>query len=783
MKTAGVYLSSYLMVFEQIHVPAFAMDINYSIILWNQAAESLYKLKAEDALGRSVEEVCGEAWLQPGDKQILQFSLSEQGFWQGENIHTTVDGQNFHVLLSISQVRDSAQEPMAMVVIVRDMSEYKQIENHRLNIREAISYVSKVFVSASEPDYNEVLKVLCQAVAANRAYIFEFQNNCTTLTNSYEWCDPLTPPVIHRLQNTATEPMPWFMEQMLQGKILAIGNMDLLPEEARYERDLFKDLGIVSMVNVPIFSADSKLVGFIGFDDTQCCRKWSYDDIQSLKVASEILGAYWDRKKTEEELKDSKRRIADILNFLPDFTLAIDTDGRVITWNKAAEELTGVKAEDILGKGNYEYSIPCYGYRRPVLVDLVLHDSDHWASDYRGIERTGDILIGENLCRSSYLRATAAPLYDTYGNVVGAIECVRDITTREQAKAALQASEEKYRRIVETADEGIWIVDQDNMTLFVNQKMAQTLGYETQDLLGKSCLLFANNEFWNDSNNTVDQRAKGICDRYDMKLLHKDGRSLWFIVSASPIFDADGNYAGSLGMFTDITERKNLEQEMARLDRLNIIGQIAAGIGHEIRNPMTTVRGYLQMLKGQTEYADIEETFDVMIEEIDRANAIITEFLSMAKNKAVELQPTHLNRVIEALYPLMQANAVASDVDIQVELEPVEEIAADEKEIRQLILNLIRNGLEATPPGGIITVKTYMEQKDVMLSIQDQGEGIKPDILDKLGTPFLTTKDHGTGLGLAICYGIAGRHNARIHVNTDSSGTQFIIRFVGEESQ
>jgi len=154
----------------------------------------------------------------------------------------------------------------------------------------------------------------------------------------------------------------------------------------------------------------------------------------------------------------------------------------------------------------------------------------------------------------------------------------------------------------------------------------------------------------------------------------------------------------------------------------------------------------------------------------------------MAKNKAVELHPTNLNRVIEALYPLMQANAVASDIHIQVQASPVADIDADEKELRQLILNLVRNGLEATPPGGVITVKTFMDQEDVMLAIQDQGEGIKPEILDKLGTPFFTTKDYGTGLGLAICYGIASRHNARIHVNTDSSGTQFIIRFVGKRS-
>jgi len=169
--------------------------------------------------------------------------------------------------------------------------------------------------------------------------------------------------------------------------------------------------------------------------------------------------------------------------------------------------------------------------------------------------------------------------------------------------------------------------------------------------------------------------------------------------------------------------------------------------------------------------------FTIMIEELDRANSIITEFLSLAKNKVLTLKLTNLNTIIHALFPLIQANAVAADKLVKLELTKLNDIMLDEKEIRQLILNLVHNGLEAMKPKGILTIKTYMESSHIVLAVQDQGRGINPEIIEKLGTPFVTTKENGTGLGVAICYGITDRHHATIDVQTSSKGTTFYIRF------
>lgn len=230
-----------------------------------------------------------------------------------------------------------------------------------------------------------------------------------------------------------------------------------------------------------------------------------------------------------------------------------------------------------------------------------------------------------------------------------------------------------------------------------------------------------------------------------------------------------------ISVITDITEREQLENELTRLDRLNLIGEMAAGIAHEVRNPMTTVSGFLQLAKSKKDTH--LEYIDLMLTELNRANEIIKEFLTLAKNKTSDRKLRSLNEIIEALYPLIQAEAVLSNKSISIELSECHPLYLDEKEIRQLILNMALNGLEAMTIGGKLTIKTYSADDIVILEIQDEGCGIDRGVLEKIGTPFFTTKDTGTGLGLAVCYSVASRHNADICIQTSSQGTTFSIKF------
>jgi len=226
----------------------------------------------------------------------------------------------------------------------------------------------------------------------------------------------------------------------------------------------------------------------------------------------------------------------------------------------------------------------------------------------------------------------------------------------------------------------------------------------------------------------------------------------------------------------EILERKRAELEMAKLDRLNLIGEMAASISHEVRNPMTTVKGFLQLLRNKQDPRDIEY-FDLMIEELDRANSILSEFLSISSTKPTMFELHNINDIVTSTLPLIQADAQNNDTVLTIELNNVPDLQLDIQEIRQLLLNLVRNGFEAMSSGGQLGIRTFTNHSEVVLAISDEGNGIEQYVMEKLGTPFFTTKEQGSGLGLAVCYGIVSRHNGRINVETSPKGSTFYVYF------
>jgi signal transduction histidine kinase len=262
-----------------------------------------------------------------------------------------------------------------------------------------------------------------------------------------------------------------------------------------------------------------------------------------------------------------------------------------------------------------------------------------------------------------------------------------------------------------------------------------------------------------------------------LRLVRKDKTILWIEQKCVPIYDKVGNLIALEGIIRDITARKALEKVAACADRMNMVGSMAVTVAHEIRNPMTTIRGYLQFIGKKEAYQADKETFNLMIEEIDRANDIIREYLALSREKLTDLKKSSLNQFIELLFPLIEADATASKIAVTLELSKIPELLLDENEIRQLLLNLVRNSIEAMPNGGNLAIKTSLDNNIVTLSISDQGSGIPAHVLDKLGTPFITTKNTGTGLGLPICYQIAHRHNAFIDIKSSPQGTMIAVYF------
>nr|WP_255570285.1 ATP-binding protein [Cohnella sp. CFH 77786] len=246
------------------------------------------------------------------------------------------------------------------------------------------------------------------------------------------------------------------------------------------------------------------------------------------------------------------------------------------------------------------------------------------------------------------------------------------------------------------------------------------------------------------------------------------------VIKGSPGQSSDG----ILLIGQDVTELQQLKDELGRMERLSLVGQMAASITHEIRNPMAVIRGFVQLLNERSS-AEQQSYFRIVMEELDRANGIINDFLSLAQNRIVEKQPGSLHDVLNEMMPLIYADANMRGQVVELRLtDDIGPLEINSKEIKQLVLNLARNGMEAMPGGGVLRIETVDLPETVQLRVTDSGVGIPQEKLERLFEPFYTTKTNGTGLGLALCLSIVERHNGIIRVESKvGEGTTFIVNF------
>jgi len=270
------------------------------------------------------------------------------------------------------------------------------------------------------------------------------------------------------------------------------------------------------------------------------------------------------RKRAERSLYDSERRLSDIINFLPDATFAIDRSGQLIAWNRAIEEMTGVPAADILGKGNYEYSVPLYGTRRPALIDRIDEPDEKIAQFYTSIFRAGNTITAETVIatpkgnRLSVL-VKVGPLYNTVGEVTGAIESIRDITDRKRAEDTVRESEGKFRELAELLPQMIFELDPDFRVTYANQHALSTLGFTSEDIRQElNAYSFIDSSQHARLKENIRKNLNGIVfEPQEYTALRKDGSTFPINIYSSPIY-RDNTLAGFRGVVVDITARKKM---------------------------------------------------------------------------------------------------------------------------------------------------------------------------------------------------------------------------------
>ena len=269
------------------------------------------------------------------------------------------------------------------------------------------------------------------------------------------------------------------------------------------------------------------------------------------------------RKKAGEAIKNSQQRLSQIVNFLPDPTFVVDNEGTVVSWNQAMEKLTGIKAPDMVGKGNFEYALPFYGERRPILIDLVKNWDAEYEKKYLSVKRDGKNLISESYHPSLggkelYLHATAGLIYNASGEVAGAIESLRDITEKKKAEEELQ----KLSSAVEQSQVSVMITDPEGTIEYVNPKFAQVSGYSFEEAIGQNPRVLnagiQTAEFYKDMWDTIKSGRDWQGEFANKK---KNGDIYWENATISPIRNNEGRITHFVAVKEDISERKLAEEE------------------------------------------------------------------------------------------------------------------------------------------------------------------------------------------------------------------------------
>jgi two-component system sensor histidine kinase HydH len=255
---------------------------------------------------------------------------------------------------------------------------------------------------------------------------------------------------------------------------------------------------------------------------------------------------------------------------------------------------------------------------------------------------------------------------------------------------------------------------------------------------------------------------------------HKAGEMVPLALSATPIKDGKGGCNGAVLILRDLREIKLLQEKVKRSEKLAAIGELAAGVAHEIRNPLSSIRGFAQFLRHSLKDKPQEKEYaETMVTEVDRINRVVTDLLTFARPMAIEISPTDITDLIEHSVRLVEADALAREITIKRKISDLTRLPMDANQITQALLNLLLNALQAVPPKGQIEIGAYLDASDSQLHlwVKDNGPGIPSTQIEKVFEPFYTTHEKGTGLGLSIVHKIAENHNGEIRVNSPPKGS------------
>ncbi|BCJ88001.1 PAS domain S-box protein [Effusibacillus dendaii] len=325
----------------------------------------------------------------------------------------------------------------------------------------------------------------------------------------------------------------------------------------------------------------------------------------------------------------------------------------------------------------------------------------------------------------------------------------------------LRKQNDRLHVLFELNPDIIFSIDLDGNFVSVNPAFTKITGYLPEEVVNRPGVSIVAPGQRKMAKEYFQKVMQGGSQTVEVTVLHRSGDRIEVKIRALPILQ-DGRINGVYGVATDVTERKRSEELLRKHEMMSFIGELAAGVAHEIRNPLTAIRGFVQLM--QSMGSEYHKYHEIMLSELDRINSIVGELLMLAKPQATRFEKRDLGTILDNITILLNAQAILHNVQIVTEMEAdLPLVRCEENQIKQVVINLLKNGIESMPNGGQIVVQICRHGDDqVRIRFIDQGQGISEERLAKLGEPFYTTKDKGTGLGLMVSFKIVENHRGQI---------------------
>jgi PAS domain S-box-containing protein len=510
---------------------------------------------------------------------------------------------------------------------------------------------------------------------------------------------------------------------------------------------------------------------------------------EELKQTSEEIAAQRDHLEVlMKELRNAERKISAIVECLPDAVFVIDNSGSVVLWNKEMELLLGIKAEEIIGKGNYEYALPFYGDRRKILIDLVYEPIDNFAEKYTSVQRQGEILVAEAYVShlGVYMNGRASALRDESGNILGAIEMVRDIT------ANVLADKKIHEQMIEiTRQQDKLIVQKEEIQTNLNylkETQVQLIKAEKLAALGKLIAGVAHEV--NTPLGAIKSSADEIAFAYQQNLLELPVILRNFDETQFAEFILLLNKANSQTETLSTREERQLKRKISEqlenhsFENCDYLASrlIQIGIKELTENEISFLQGYNpeQIISGLYNLAIQYKNNENVRLAANKASRVILALKNYSRTETEgAMHPVDIGKGIDTVLTIYQ-NQLKKGVMVVKNIEEIPPITGNADTLNQVWTNLIQNAIQVMNYTGTLTInaKQKKEENKIIVSIGDSGTGIPIEIRDKIFEPFFTTKPtgEGSGLGLDIVRKIVEEHNGKIYFETEmGKGTTFFV--------